>query len=210
MNSNESDLNPAAELVGTGSFPLPKSLLLSNVHLGHDEVCEKRHNNRTGRHEFLKKALAYCLCQIEGTEVAVEPHVVDGPAGRTDLRVSGPASFQQDSTEYDVSIVTSLTKASAALAVRGASVTTTDRFELAKAAVLDYLGTKAQQKIRKYSGRTECAFHPIIISLGGTLARQTSPILDHWKEHMSRELWKELTFSISVSLLRARARYFIL
>jgi hypothetical protein len=171
--------------------------------LGHDDVCGQRRHHRAPRHEHVKHLLAYSLRQVKGTVVQVEPHL-PGRQERTDLRISGPASFQQAATEYDLSIVSIFSQAAAArLAGNGL-----ERLAAASAKVKEYLEDKGREKVRRYGGRTTAPFHPIILSLGGSMSPSTASIFAHWASAMTQEVYRQMELSISISLIRARARWF--
>lgn len=51
-------------------------------------------------------------------------------------------------------------------------------------------------------------YHPIIVSLGGTLSTSRTDLFELWKAVMEKEIWSAMLPPLSVSPLRARARFF--
>lgn len=73
--------------------------------------------------------------------------------------------------------------------------------------ILDYW---AGVKIAKYRQHTRGAFHPILISLGGTLSTDTQELFSFWRDKLGESRFKSLQQGISIALLRAKARFFAL
>lgn len=65
--------------------------------LGHDEVCSRKNQLKTYRHEQVKHAIQYHIATIQDTEVELEKRIKNGPRTelRPDLRITGPGSYQQ-------------------------------------------------------------------------------------------------------------------
>jgi len=193
----------------TGHNPVCRHCALANT-LGHEEVCARRQALRTARHEGIKKTLAYHLRTVAGTEVHVEP-LVQGQlqdrlsAERTDLRITGPASYQQVTSDYDVSITT-INSQVYVVPLQNQI----DNKASTTAAIKKVLDSKAAAKNRKYAGRTPAAFHPIIMSSSGTLSTSTAAIFRFWQEILPGPTYRSLMLSMGISLLRARARVFVL
>lgn len=101
-------------IVLSNSFPghLGTCLHCNGINsLGHDEVCRKRFQTYTVRHESIKVTLAHYLRTIPNTAVRVEGYTdlrngEDPPDHDlpTDLTITGPASFQHISTDYDLTL----------------------------------------------------------------------------------------------------------
>ena len=189
----------------TGHNPVCRYCALENS-LGHDDVCLQRHNWRTHRHEALKTVLAYHLRRVQGTEVTVEPHI-PGRLDRTDLRLVGPASYLQASSDYDLAIVSVFT---VTVLPPSAARDPASLWQATKKTIVERLDTKAAEKTRRYAGLTPSAFHPIIFSSGGTPSSSTQLLLDFWRTVMTDETYLALYMSLGISLLRARARSFVL
>ena len=189
----------------TGHNPVCRYCALENS-LGHDDVCLQRHNWRTHRHEALKTVLAYHLRRVQGTEVTVEPHI-PGRLDRTDLRIVGPASYLQASSDYDLAIVSVF---AVAVVPPSAARDPASLWQATKKTIVERLDTKAAEKTRRYVGVTPSAFHPIIFSSGGTPSSSTQLLLDFWRTVMTDETYLALYMSLGISLLRARARSFVL
>ena len=173
--------------------------------LGHDETCTQRYVHRVVRHESIKKTLDYHLRTIPNTQVQMEPpvRVGDRPTRnqlRADLRVTGPASYKQATTDYDLSIVS--TFAAAFQQPRG-SVTADEIIE-------SNLAKREAEKIAKYAHLTPNGFHPIVMTSSGTLSRATFRIFKFWKKKMGPPTFSSLLMNISFGLLRMRARNYCL
>ena len=65
-------------------------------------------------------------------------------------------------------------------------------------------------KIAKYREVVRGAFHPILISLGGTLSTDTQELFSYWRDKLGESRYKSLMQDISIALLRAKARFFAL
>jgi hypothetical protein len=83
-----------------------------------------------------------------------------------------------------------------------------ERLAAASAKVTEYLEDKGREEVRRYGGRTRAPFHPIILSLGGSMSPSTASIFAHWASAMTQEVYRQMELSISISLIRARARWF--
>ena len=190
---------------------------LPNV-VGHDDVCSARPLWRVARHEHVKGLLSRHLGAIPRTRVALEPFV-PGSHQRTDLRVTGPGSFGGPVSEYDVAVVSAATLAGrdpidsadvaglpSSLLPAGVSADAAPCTARASGSLLNQLTSTENQKRSKYDGRTSSPFHPIVISTGGTLSPSTVALFAYWRGLMPRYgLFSRL---LSLSLLRARARFF--
>ena len=173
--------------------------------LGHDEVCMDRHGHRVARHEAIKKILAYHLKLVPNTEVQLEPHLV-GRNDRTDLRINGQGSYLQASSDYDVAIVSIFSRVAIP---PPASDDPKHLLQAAKNAIHIRLASKADEKRRHYNGLTPGAFHPVIISSGGSLEKKAQLILEFWQTLMPPQNFSALQLALSISLLRARGRTWI-
>jgi len=188
---------------------------------GHDDVCTARPLWRIARHEQVKSLLKKHISTIADTSVKLEPFV-PGSHLRTDLRVTGTGSFHGPVSEYDVTIVSAATLAgrspfslpsssfpfstSSFPLSSSSSDPSLPSTTLASSSLLRQLTFTENEKRTKYEGRTASPFFPIVISSGGTLSPSTVAIFDHWRGLMpSYSLFSRL---LSLSLLRARARFF--
>ena len=170
--------------------------------LGHAEVCRSGTVLYTARHEGAKKAIGWHVATVEGNEVRREISVLGGEK-RTDLRITGPASYLTASSDYDVSIVSVFQKT---LKLPAGDVT--DVVAANKAAILALLDARAEKKVIKYRGSTPQSFHPVILSVGGTLSTSTARVFDHWRESMPLATYHSMLRNLGVSLLRYRGRVF--
>ena len=189
--------------------------------LGHDEVCNARPLWRIARHEQVKALLTKHLKSVAGTTVKLEPFV-PGSHLRTDLRIAGTASYNGPLSEFDVSVVAAATLggrrpppaspslSAAASASATSSIPSLDASlpasALAASNLLAPLTLVENEKRSKYLGRTATPFFPLVLSTAGTLSPASVPLFDHWRALMpSYGLFSRL---LSLSLLRARARFF--
>lgn len=213
-----SKLSNEAVAVGLHYRTLQPGHLLACKHcgarnvLGHDEVCSRKNQLKTYRHEQVKYAIQYHVATIEDTEVELERRVNDGPRTelRPDLRIIGQGSYQQHFSEYDVSIITMFASSAASFHRTPQDGATQSRLKTGQDVLLRMLDYKADLKIAKYRQHTRGAFHPILISLGGTLATETQELFRFWREQLGESRYRSLLQDISVALVRAKARFFAL
>lgn len=175
--------------------------------LGHDECCSSRHQtHNVSRHEHVKIALTYSLRQVPNTTVKTEPHV-EGRTDRTDLRVIGTASYQQASSEYDVMVSSPFAERLKAVNRTPPPGKALDLRQAGLDSITEHLDTQARLKNNKYTSSRAC-FHPLIFSSGGCMSASTKRVFAFWQTVMAAEVYVNLRLSLSVSLLRARARLF--
>ena len=135
----------------------------------------------------------------------VEKFVADPEKRRSqglkpDLKVTGKASFQQICSDYDLTIHSIFSKGVVErLSASG------NRLACARAAIGVALEKKEEKKNRKYLGKTNSAFHPIVISSGGTLSPSTLELFKFWQKTLHKTVYREFMTDLSVGLLRARA-----
>lgn len=178
--------------------------------LGHDDNCSRREHLYIERHEYVKKIIAFALTTIDGTDVQTETKLRDSDRTslRTDLKVTGPGSFNAASTEYDVAIISIHAQAHAR--VISNNLASNADLKSAENAIRTALDTKAQQKITKYASVVQVPFHPIILSVGGgSLSQDTHKLFKFWSDKMNFTVYKNMLRDLSISLLRARARPFL-
>lgn len=139
--------------------------------------------------------------QIEHTQLTVAPHVPN-QVDRTELCVSGPGSYHQDTSAYDLSIVSIFSPAGESRPINRASPPGKRLDSLAPAVsnVEDFLDRKAAAKTRNYGG-SRPAFHPMSLSSGYILSTQTTKLFAFWKDSMPPLVFKSLQMSVAVSLL---------
>jgi hypothetical protein len=174
--------------------------------LGHDEVCQQRPNWRLARHEHAKRVLAYHLRKEPNTEIVVEPHVPDGRA-RTDLRITGPVAYRSTSCELDLTIVSPF-RVQARHFARAGDPASSDAFRSATRGLERFLVSKETEKNARYQGQTASHFYPLVMSLGGTLSPMSRMLFEHWRACLGSYSYTQMMYELSVSLLRARARFF--
>jgi hypothetical protein len=168
--------------------------------LGHDDVCEKKPKFNVARHELLKRIMVDALkhCQTFG-DVTMEPHNPNS-ALRTDIRFTGSRQGGMSAQEFDVTVVSMATQD----AKRVYWEKTEKVGELQK--VLDKF---AQAKRAKYVGKTQGAFRPLVFSIGGAQEEETAKVFEEWQKVMSPSTFSYMCRSISLTLLKARTKYFV-
>ena len=130
---------------------------------------------------------------------------------RTDLQITGPASFGGHRSDYDISLVTLFAK-SVQQQSRVRLLTLSDN-EKTQKAIDSMLDERAAKKSRKYAHIVRGAFHPFIISLGGgTISTSTQKVLEFWSgdDVLGKYKYSLLCRGLATSLLRARAKFFTL
>lgn len=81
----------------------------------------------------------------------------------------------------------------------------------ATAAIKRILDEKAEMKVDKYAPTATGSFHPLVMSVGGgTLSTTTEDVFRFWKKILGSASFDSLLRSISISLLRAKSRFFVL
>jgi hypothetical protein len=174
---------------------------------GHDELCDGRPNWRLARHERVKKTLVHHLRAVPDTVVLPEP-LVPGTQLRTDFRVTGAASPIGVASELDLTIVAPASAQALATVARLTAHAPPTTLQEATATLAAHLADVAERKVRKYSGRTATPFVPLVLSAGGTVAGgASSRAFAHWRK-CSPQPFPFLASSISLQLVRCRARFF--
>ena len=67
----------------------------------------------------------------------------------------------------------------------------------------------AQAKRAKYVGKTQGAFQPLVFSIGGAQEEETAKVFEEWQKVMSPSTFSYMCRSISLTLLKARTKYFV-
>jgi hypothetical protein len=177
---------------------------LPNV-VGHDDLCSARPLWRIARHEQVKLLLSKHLSAIPGTTVKLEPFV-PGSHLRTDLQVTGPGSYNGPVSELDVAIISAASLAARSPLVAPDPSEHHSMTAAAAEALSHQLSSTESTKHAKYDGRTSSPFFPFVLSSAGTAAPSSALLLSHWQSLMPS--FNLFTLSLSLSLLRARARFF--
>lgn len=181
-----------------GSFNVPS----------HDEVCSLRQRERTTRHLLFQKCIASQLQRVTGTSVVLEPEA-PGSQDRTDFRVTGPASYGDPRSEYDLtfhSLAQSATRerahANVEIAPGVLDPEAVDSVILRR--ISAQLAFHEADKNAKYLGRTETSFHPVVISAGGRCSTSTQDIFMHWRSVVPN--YTRMIRELSIILMRNRSR----
>jgi hypothetical protein len=174
---------------------------------GHAEVCTERTRWNIARHEQVKRAIATALCKIEGVQVAVEPHI-GNTNRRNDIRVTGSEASGMSSHEYDVTVVSLATRDSIAT-ILPPGLHPTKSADRAHALVNKFL-TFTSDKKRQRLPSNNIPFTPLVFSLGGMMDPGTIKALQTWQETVPPSVFASLCQQLSLILLRARAKSFVL
>jgi hypothetical protein len=183
------------------------SLCASENAPGHAEVCVGRKRWITARHEQVKRAIASALGRIQGVRVTVEPSI-GTTTRRNDIRVTGSNDSGLSNHEYDVTIVSLATRDSVATRLPPSLQPTTPA-EQSHALITKFLNTIAAKKVLRLPGNN-VPFSPLVFTVGGMMEATTTKCLKTWQESMSASAFKALCNQLSLVLLRARAKTFVL
>lgn len=174
---------------------------------GHAEVCVNGAPWFIARHEQVKYAIRDTLKTIQGVQVAVEPHIGETNR-RNDLRVTGSGTSGLASHEYDITIV-SLGTQDAVRTYLPLSLQPTKPAERGHALITKFLKMKADDKRRRLPATTT-AFSPLVLTVGGMIDDATAKCLKTWQLCLSPWAFSNLCQRLSLVLLRARAKCFVL
>jgi hypothetical protein len=178
-----------------------------NNFAGHAEVCTERTRWNIARHEQVKRAIAAALTKIEGVQVAVEPHI-GNTARRNDIRVTGSEASGLASHEYDVTVVSLATRDSIAT-ILPPGLHPTKSANRAHALINKFLIFTSNKK-RQRLPSNNIPFTPLVFSLGGMMDPGTIKALQIWQETVPPSVFASLCQQLSLILLRARAKSFVL
>jgi hypothetical protein len=178
-----------------------------NNFAGHAEVCTERTRWNIARHEQVKRAIAAALTKIEGVQVAVEPHI-GNTARRNDIRVTGSEASGLASHEYDVTVVSLATRDSIAT-ILPPGLHPTKSANRAHALINKFLIFTSDKK-RQRLPSNNIPFTPLVFSLGGMMDPGTIKALQIWQETVPPSVFASLCQQLSLILLRARAKSFVL
>jgi hypothetical protein len=174
---------------------------------GHAEVCTKGTKWTIARHEQVKYAIKRALETAEGVQVRVEPFIADTNR-RNDLRVTGSEASGLSNHEYDVTVVS--------LACRDAVATNippqiqpNKPAELGHALIKKFLDSKAANK-RKRLPENNVPFTPLVFTVGGMMDDDTGKCLKTWQQLVTPSVFSTLCQNLSLILLRAKAKSFVL
>jgi len=174
---------------------------------GHPEVCKKGTPWFVARHEQVKYAIKRTLETIEGVRVAVEPHIANTNR-RNDLLVTGSEASGFANHEYDVTIVSLATRDSVETYVPP-HILPTKPAERSHAHIRKFLALKAAEK-RKRLPDGNVPFTPLVFTVGGMMDDNTAQCLKAWQHAVTPSVFSTLCQQLSLILLRAKAKSFVL
>ena len=177
------------------------------LEVGHAEVCIHRLRWNTARHEQVKRAIASALSKIQGVAVVVEP-LIGGTARRNDIRVTGNPTSGVARHEYDVTVVSLSTRDSVNTRIPP-NLLPEDPAERCYALIGKFLNSKADDKIRRLP-RNGIPFTPLVFTVGGMMDNGTVEVMKLWQNTMPPAAFSTLCQQLSLILLEALARSFVL
>ena len=177
------------------------------LEVGHAEVCVHRQRWNTARHEQVKRAIASALSKIQGVAIVVEP-LIGGTARRNDIRVTGNPTSGVARHEYDVTVVSLSTRDSVETRIPP-NLSPDDPAERCYVLIAKFLDSKANDKIRRLP-RNGVPFTPLVFTVGGMMDKGTVDVMKLWQDIMPPAAFSTLCQQLSLILLKARARSFVL
>ena len=174
---------------------------------GHAEVCRNAAPWFIARHEQVKYAIRDALSTVQGVQIDVEP-VIGRTNRRNDLRVTGSSPSGLASHEYDITVV-SLGTQDAISTYLPPAITPTNSAERGHALIRKFLKMKTDDKRRRLPANN-IPFTPLIFTVGGMMDDGTAKCLKDWQVSMSPWVFSNLCQRLSLVLLRARTKAFVL
>ena len=182
--------------------------------LNHQETCSEGTNQRTYRHDALKRLLENLLtkgCPERLNVVTVEDRVEDpvedamqGAMCRTDLRIIGKDAPNETGNDTDVTFtaVTAYRLQVAPARLRAEII------EEKKEETLSDLCIKKRYdyKMNRYNGKTLYPFVPLVFTTGGSTDKGTAAWLKELSKEVRNSVGRSVRAEISVLLLRYSTR----
>ncbi|CAD6938899.1 unnamed protein product, partial [Tilletia laevis] len=142
----------------------------------------------------------------------IEPRIEERASQhRSDMRVSGPAAPSGGLVEYDLTCISVHSK-DARTKHRSREVKEVMEEHGFRAAVEKVVELQmeaaAEKKRKKYAGIITLAFQPLVITLDGTLNKETAATFKHWRSLSPS--WSSVSAAIACTLLRTRAETYCL
>jgi hypothetical protein len=188
-----------------GSAVCPMCGILNSA--GHAEVCTKGTKWTIARHEQVKYAIKRALETAEGVQVRLEPFIADTNR-RNDLRVTGSEASGLSNHEYDITVV-SLARRDAVATSIPLPTQTTKPAERGHALIKKFLDSKAAEKRRRLP-TNDIPFTPLVFTVGGMMDDDTGKCLKAWQQSVTASVFSTLCQNLSLILLRAKAKSFVL
>ncbi|KAI5448736.1 hypothetical protein NCC49_001503, partial [Naganishia albida] len=151
--------------------------------------------------------IASSLNRIQGVRVEVEPSI-GATNRRNDIRVTGSNDSGLPNHEYDVTIVSLFTRDSSETRLLP-SLQPTSPSEKSHALITKFLNTVAAKKVNRLPANN-VPFSPLVFTVGGMMEAATTKCLKTWQDAMSASAFKSLCNQLSLVLLRARTKTFVL
>ena len=176
----------------------------------HAESCPRSRQHPTARHEAVKYAHRAVLQRFPRSRIIVEPVVSSGDsADRADLRITGTAALDGVVTDVDFA-VHSVATIAAKQSLRAADHVPDPKGKTDKVLTIiaNRLKLKAEEKRRRYQGRTPGSFVPLIISSGGLLDIEMQDAWSAWSK-ADKNFWSKIVSKISCILIVYRAHSYV-
>jgi hypothetical protein len=174
---------------------------------GHAEVCKKGTPWFVARHEQVKYAIKRTLETADGVRVAVEPYIADTNR-RNDLRVTGSEASGLANHEYDVTVISLACKDSVETRIPP-QIQPIKPAEHGHALIRKFLSSKAKDK-RKRLPASNIPFTPLVFTVGGMMDDDTAKCFKAWQQSVTPWAFSNLCQQLSLILLRAKAKSFVL
>lgn len=139
--------------------------------------------------------------------MVVEP-LIGGTARRNDIRVTGNPASGVSRHEYDVTVVSLSTRDSVNTRIPP-NLLPEDPAERCYSLITKFLDSKADDKIRRLP-RNGIPFTPLVFTVGGMMDKGTVEVMKLWQDTMPPAAFSTLCQQLSLILLKARARSFVL
>ena len=142
------------------------------------------------------------------TATPVRRVILLGTARRNDIRVTGNPTSGVARHEYDVTVVSLSTRDSVETRIPP-NLLPEDPAERCYALIAKFLDAKANDKIRRLP-RNGIPFTPLVFTVGSMMDKGTVEVLKLWQDTMPPAAFSSLCQQLSLVLLKARARSFVL
>ena len=163
------------------------------------------------RHEQVKRAIGTALSKIEGARVQVEPEILN-TRRRNDIRITGSEQSGIAWHQYDVTVVFLQTRDFMETRYPH-NLSPTNPAERCHGLIGMYLGKTAQNKVSRLpaaAANSNIGFSPLVFTVGGMMEEGTVKTLKLWQESVPPSAFSTLWQQLSLILLRARAKSFVL
>ena len=163
------------------------------------------------RHEQVKRAIGTALSKIEGARVQVEPEILN-TRRRNDIRITGSEQSGIAWHQYDVTVVFLQTRDFMETRYPH-NLSPTNPAERCHGLIGMFLNKTAKNKVSRLpaaAATSNIGFSPLVFTVGGMMEEGTVKTLKLWQESVPPSAFSTLWQQLSLILLRARAKSFVL